>query len=146
MFKAIWKQEDHSLMIGFFGWLGPRLPRWIRITYWAALGLTAVLDGGKRIELGLRAKAVLFGVYVITAAAMVTMIYLSWERVGMTSIGGMQPRYFLPILPLVLLPLRGDAAIASSQLSRTAVPIIAMAVITLAAGATWWTMVMRYYW
>ena len=56
--KGICRLDDYSLMIGVFGWLGPHLPQWIRETYWAALGLAAVLDGGKPLPLGLCAKAV----------------------------------------------------------------------------------------
>jgi uncharacterized membrane protein len=146
LFKAIFKKGSHSAMIGLFGWLGPHLPHWIRHTYWAALGLTAFLDGGKPLRLDIRTKVVACGIYVFTAAGMATLVYLSWEQVGNKNIDGMQPRYFLPILPLLLLPFRGSAKLASSQFSRTVVPIIAMAVVILAAIATWFVLAKRYYW
>ena len=144
--KALYKWDDYSLMIGVFGWLGPHLLHWIRDTYWVALGLTAVLDGGKPLPLGFRAKAVAFGTYAFTFAVMATFVYLSWEKVGFTSIGGIQPRYFLPIVPLVLLLPRGGANLAGSRFSRAVVPIVAMSVAVLAAGPTCWTLVKRYYW
>jgi uncharacterized membrane protein len=144
--KALYRLDDYSFMIGVFGWLGPHLPQWIRDTYWAAMGLAAVLDGGKPLTLSVRARAIAFGTYVLTAAVMATLVYLSWEQVGIKSIGGIQPRYFLPIVPLLLLLPRGGAKLAGSRFSRIVVPIVAMSVISIAAGVTWWTLVKRYYW
>ncbi len=146
MFKAIYHLDSYSLMIGVFGWMGPHLPPWIRQTYWAALGITALLDGGKPLPLSFRAKVVAFGVYVFTASAMATFVYLSWECVGVKSIRGIQPRYFLPIVPLLLLLPRGGAKLASSRFALAVVPVIAMSITVLAAGATWWTLIKRYYW
>ncbi|MGO9108299.1 MAG: DUF2142 domain-containing protein [Thermoguttaceae bacterium] len=146
MFEAICRLDDYSFMIGAFGWLGPHLPQWIRQTYWAALGLTAVLDGGKPLPLSLRARAVALGAYVSTFAVMATFVYLSWERVGLQAIEGIQPRYFLPIIPLVLLLPRGGAKLASSRFSRAIVPIVAMSVMSIATAVTLWTLVKRYYW
>ncbi len=143
--KAMYQLNDYSLMIGLFGWLGPHLPPWIRGTYWAALGITAVLDGGKPLPLSLRARAVALGVYAFTFTVMATFIYLSWEQVGIKSIRGIQPRYFLPIVPLLLLLPRGGAKLASSRFSRAVVPVVAISVINAAAGVTWWTLIERYY-
>jgi uncharacterized membrane protein len=144
--KALYHLNDYSLMIGVFGWLGPHLPRWIRDTYWVALGLTAVLDGGKPLRLGYTAKIAAFGAYACTAVVMATFVYLSWERVGIKSIEGIQPRYFLPIIPLLLLLPRGSEKLVSSRFSRAAVPTIAILITILAAGCTCWTLVKRYYW
>jgi uncharacterized membrane protein len=146
LFGAIRDLGSYSYMIGIFGWMGPHLANWIRQTYWAALGLTAVLDGGKPLPLGLAARAVAFATYLFTAAIMATFVYLSWEHVGSTSIDGIQPRYFLPIVPVLLLLPRGGAKLAASRFSRTVVPIVALSVVSLAAGATWWILVKRYYW
>ncbi len=144
MFKAIYRLETYSHVIGVFGWMGKHLPLWICGTYWAALGFTAVLDGGRPLPLSVRAKAIALGVYLFTAAMMVTLVYLSWEREGSKGTEGIQPRYFLPIVPLLLLLPRGGAKLVSSRFSRIVVPVIAMLTTVLATGATWWTL--RYYW
>jgi uncharacterized membrane protein len=144
--KAIYKLQNHSQMIGQFGWVGESLPAFFRHTYWIALVVTAVLDGGKPLAFGTRAKAIAFGTYLFTAAGVATMVYLSWERIGIKSIDGIQPRYWLPILPPLLLPLRGGPKLVSSRFSQTAVPIIAITAVLLATAATWWTLWMRYYW
>jgi uncharacterized membrane protein len=146
MLMAMCKPRVYMLMIGVFGWLGPHLPHVMCAVYWAALGLTAVLDGGKPLPLNVRAKAVALGAYIFTAAVMVTFVYLSWERVGMDNMGGIQPRYFLPIIPLALLLLRGSAELAGSRFARAVVPMVAMSMMSITAGATWWTLVRRYIW
>ena len=53
--NAIYQLDGYAYMIGAFGWLVRHLPLWIRGTYWAALGLTAVLDGGRPLSLSFRA-------------------------------------------------------------------------------------------
>ena len=45
-------------MIGVFGGWDRTCRNGFATSYWAALGLAAVLDGGKPLWLGLRAKAV----------------------------------------------------------------------------------------
>ena len=145
--KAIYRWDDYTFMIGAFGWLGSAgLPRWIRDTYWIALLLTAVLDGGKSLHLGYRAKAVAAGVYVFTFAVMATFVYLSWEAVGAKNIDGVQPRYLLPIIPLLLLLPRGSSKLAGSRFARTVVPTVAISiVIAPAAACTCRTLIKRYY-
>ena len=143
--KAMYRWDDFTFMIGAFGWLGPHLPRWIRDTYWIALLLTAVLDGGQPLHLGYRAKAVAAGVYAFTFAVMATFVYLSWEEVGARNIDGVQPRYLLPIIPLLLLLPRGSGKLAGSRLARTVVPPVAISIMVLAAACTCRTLVKRYY-
>ena len=143
--KAIYRWDDYTFMIGAFGWLGAHLPRWIRDTYWIALLLTAVLDGGKSLHLGYRAKAVAAGVYALTFAVMSTFVYLSWEAVGAKNIDGVQPRYLLPIIPLLLLLPRGSSKLAGSRFARTVVPTVAISIVILAAACTCRTLIKRYY-
>jgi uncharacterized membrane protein len=143
--QAMGRWDIHSFMIGAFGWLGPRLPQWIRETYWAALGVTAVVDGGSPQRLGFRTRAVVLVIYVVSFAVMATFVYLSWERVGIKSIGGIQPRYLLPLVPLLLLLPRGAEKLTSSRFSQVTVPCIAMLVTITAAGTTGWTLLKRYY-
>ena len=141
----LFRRDTYSLMIGVFGWMGPHLPQWTRAAYWAALGLAAVLDGGKPLPLRLHAKAVALGAYLFTFAVMATFVYLSWDGVGQPRIEGIQPRYFLPIIPVLLLLPRGGPKLVSGRFSQAVVPVIAMLVAVLASGCTWWTLVQRYY-
>ena len=96
--------------------------------------------------LGLPDKAVALAVYIFTIVVMATFVHLSWEPVGAKTLDGIQPRYFLPILPLLLLLPRGGERLTSSRWSRTIVPAAAIVVTILAAACTAWTLWVRYYW
>jgi len=146
MFKAVYHLDTYLGMIGLFGWLGAHLSKTVCLVYWMTLAATAFLDGGKPLPLAARTRAILLGIYVTAASVVSTIVYLSWERVGIKSIEGIQPRYFLPLLPLVLLPFRGSSKLVSHRFLRLAVPLLAMLGAMVAAAATWKTMAMRYYW
>ena len=73
-----------------------------------ALGLAAVAASAslERGALTLVRRLLLFGSFVVTSLALLTMAFLSWAPVGADQIPGVQGRYFLPMLPfaLVLVP------------------------------------------
>jgi uncharacterized membrane protein len=144
--KALYRLETYGRLIGYFGWAKVSLPKWICWSYWAALGTTAVLDAGKPPSLGLAVKTAALATYVFTAAVVATFLHLSWDAVGTKGVPGMQPRYFLPIIPLLLLPLRGGPKWVSSRFAQAVLPVAAISIAALAAGCTWWTLVRRYYW
>jgi uncharacterized membrane protein len=145
LLKAVYGNIDCLSMVGTFGWLEAHLPHWTRVAYWIVLGTTAVLDGGNPLPLNLRARVVAAITYLFTFAVMSTFVYLSWTSVGAPSIDGTQPRYFLPIVPLLLLLPRGGARLAASRFSRAVVPVAAMSMTIVAAAVTWCTMVKNYY-
>jgi uncharacterized membrane protein len=145
LLKAVYSDSDCLSMVGTFGWLGARLPHWTRLAYWIVVCATAVLDGGNPLPLNLRARAVAAITYLFTFAVMSTFVYLSWTSVGSPSIEGTQPRYFLPIVPLLLLLPRGGARLAASRFSRGVVPVAAMSMTIVAAVVTCCTMVKNYY-
>ena len=47
------------------------------------------------------------GVYLLVMSLITTLTFLTWHAVGETFINGVQPRYIIPVLPLLLLPLPG---------------------------------------
>ena len=133
--------------IALLGWGTILLPMDLYRVYWFALLVTAVLDGGRekvRVPLSTRAGGV--GVYLLVMSVITTLTYLTWHAVGESFINGVQPRYLIPVLPLLLLPLRSRAEVASSRLSRWLVPCMAIAVVMLGIGGTWKAMIVRHYW
>jgi len=137
----------HSTIIATLGWgtlcLAPAI-YWI---YWIALLATAVLDGGDDdLRMPLLTRAVFVEVHFLVMAVITTLTYLTWHAVGERFIHGLQPRYFIPVLLLLLLPLRSSAKVASSRFSRRFVPLVAIVVVLIGVGATWQTLIARYYW
>jgi uncharacterized membrane protein len=137
----------YSGMIATLGWgtifVAPAI-YWI---YWIALLATAVLDGNhENVRLPVSKRAISVGVYFLVMAAIATLTYLAWQAVGEDQIHGVQSRYFIPMLPLLLLCLRSPARVASCRFARWCVPAMAMVVVMIGVAGTWQAMIARHYW
>jgi hypothetical protein len=87
-------------MIGVLGWLTIPLPRTLVVAIIALLVVVAA-TAGPRLTRAQRIAAL-----VIAIASIVTVElseYISWTAVGANVVEGVQGRYFLPILPLLLI-------------------------------------------
>ena len=134
-------------IVGTLGWGTVLLAPAVYKIYWAGLLTTAVLDGGREdVRLSFWTRAVSLEVYYLVLAVIATLTYLTWHAVGEKYIHGVQSRYYVPVLPLLLLPLRGSAQVASSRFSRWLVPAVAMAVVLVGVAATWQALITRFYW
>lgn len=147
MMEKITEWKLYSRVIATLGWNSVFFKGVYYTIYWAALLASAVLDGGRddlRLPIGTRIASV--AVYFLIMIAIATLTYLTWHDVGTLELSGIQSRYFVPILPLLLLPLRGPAGWASSRFSRLLVPAMAIVAVLIGVGATWRTMVACFYW
>ena len=93
------------------------------------MGFTAVLDGGKSLPLGIVQGGRLWHVRLHRRHHVNVRLSLLGS-VGSETIGGVQPRYLLPIVPSAFAP-RGSSKLASSRFSRTVVPIVAISIVSL---------------
>lgn len=94
------------------------------------LGIVLILFmGNDERRITARERAVLFVVFLLACLATVTSLYLSASPVGSASIGGVQGRYFIPVVPLLLLSISGLTLAGKWQVS--AVPGIACVTIAL---------------
>jgi uncharacterized membrane protein len=87
-------------IVGRLGLLTIPLPG-ISIMAALLLLLAVALFAGPRISLAQRLLAA--GIALATIAAVELSVYISWTAVGTAEVEGVQGRYFLPILPLLLL-------------------------------------------
>ena len=134
-------------IVATLGWGTVLLAPAVYKIYWGGLLATAVLDGGREdVRASFWIRAVSLEVYYLVLAVIATLTYLTWHAVGERYIHGLQSRYYVPVLPLLLLPLRGSATVASSRFSRWLVPAVAMVVVLIGVGATWQAMIARFYW
>jgi uncharacterized membrane protein len=92
-------------------------------------------------------RAAGIGVYLLVMSVAATLTYLLWHAVGETinPLHGVQPRYFVPVLPLLLLPLRNRVSLTSGRLVRWLVPTVAVTVVLIGMGGTWQAMIQRHY-
>jgi uncharacterized membrane protein len=89
--------------VGRLGWLDVALPFALVILYILVLIFAALADKTGGISVRARPKALGLAVVLVSAAAIVTTIYIVWNPVGAGGIEGVQGRYFIPFGPLLLL-------------------------------------------
>jgi hypothetical protein len=136
----------YSGIIATLGWGTVWLAWKVYYFYWAALLAAAVFDGSQdNVRLPIRSRAISLGTYLLVLTAVANLTYLFWQAVGDEVIHGMQARYFVPVLPLLLLPLRGSSQLASICFSRWLVPVVAMVVVLVGMGATRRAFTARYW-
>ena len=117
-------------IVGRFGWNAILLPL---LAYpLAALMLVAGVASGSGARFGLAQRLWWLTVAAGVALLIETAMYLTGTPLGADYIQGTQGRYFLPVLPLVLLALSPDRAIrgAPRLLAITALPLLLLAAAT----------------
>ena len=89
-------------VIGVLGWLNLWLPLSVYVSYVALLSVTACL-AGDRPPLAWRARLLMVAVCLLLHVGIFMRAYLYSTGPGDTAITGVQGRYFLPYLPMLLL-------------------------------------------
>ncbi len=125
--------------IGLFGWADKPLPAFIYAAWGAGLAGLVVLCGRsvrlRRLDLALLVTAAL-----VTAWLVAISQYLSWTPVGEARIDGPQGRYFLPLIPMLVLAIAprpagtGTPGLRWAFVIATAVAALDLVVVPLAAA------------
>lgn len=89
-------------LVGVLGWLDTPLPNYLNWTGWILLLLTILVSDYRPTP---RQRTVLIGTAVLGYLVIVLLVYLTGAKVGTSSIDGLQGRYFLPYLPILLMAL-----------------------------------------
>jgi len=129
--SVAWMDYGRTL-VGVLGHLNIPLPGALYLIYPLALVAAALTDPRDPEDLSTLRRIALVGIFVACAACVFIMAYLGWNPVGARTISGVQGRYFVPVLPLLLLALPafgmrlppksrawGTVAVAVSSLSLT---------------------------
>lgn len=105
---------------------------------------TAYFDKGIPCRIGWQIKAFALAVFVVTMAAVATSMYLAWTVVGDRVVEGVQSRYMIPVLPLLLFPLLQRNA--DGPITRY-IPITATSLaVSTATIAAIFAIMAAYYW
>lgn len=91
--------------VGVFGHLDTPLPQSLALSYLGFLALAVFFDQGNPRAFKWTEKFLLWSIALLEILAIFTSVFVTWTRPGISLILGVQGRYFIPILPLVLLPL-----------------------------------------
>jgi uncharacterized membrane protein len=95
-----------SSLVGFFSWLSYKLPLFFIITEYILLFISLLYRDEKNESDN---RSVGFSIlqlltYLAYTVAIGLVLYLTWTTVGSTQIDGIQGRYFIPLLPLLIAP------------------------------------------
>ena len=90
----------------------------------AALGISAFPSVGDKVCPPRRVRWSFVAIFFVTFVAIMFSMYLGWTFVTEDTIQGVQGRYFLPVLPLLLLAMRSEAIVARIH----TMPYISMAI------------------
>lgn len=93
----------HSF-VGNLGWFDNPLPKWFVECYLAVILMCAVFENEKGIYVGFIQKAITSVIIFLSFLAVELIIYMHWNKIGVTKIVGLQGRYFIPFSPMFLIP------------------------------------------
>jgi uncharacterized membrane protein len=90
--------------VGALGWTDTRLPLWMYWTYPFVLVAAAIFDNGRGRPLKAWERSLVLGISLVIFFGLLTLTYVTWNRVGDEYIRDVQGRYMLPIaIPFLLL-------------------------------------------
>lgn len=92
--------------IGVLGWLEVTLPKYIVISYVPML-IIATLNGKVKC-FDFKQRKIMALIFLATFVLIMTAIYVTWTSVGGQKVIGIQGRYFIPIVLLLLLAFDSD--------------------------------------
>ncbi len=95
-------------MIGVFGWLNFPLPWFLVLGFLLLLALGVCLLEPGTLRLSWPMRALFFATALAGFVAAEFAIYSMWNAVGAPRVQGFQGRYFLPLLPFLLISLAND--------------------------------------
>lgn len=131
---------DKSQTLFRFGWLqvGPVLPAWYASWLAALLLLAGGTGAGPRLDFAMRAW--LLALFIAVVLILSFALYLGASRLGAAGVDGVQGRYFIPALLLLLLPLgRGGGG------ERIFLPAVAAGLLVMANAASLAAIVKAFY-
>lgn len=130
------------MFIGVLGWLDTVLPTPVYASYLFVLVAIAVIDNREVVLLSPVNRAAIWSVFGASVLVVMTTLYISWNALAFPVVQGVQGRYFIPVAPLLFLPLY-------SQKIRVrtfdAISVVVASYTTVILLVTTHVLVRRYY-
>jgi len=91
-----------SFFGGSLGWFDIPVHTWIVLVFTLALLFIAVCDNKYNVKFTINKKIMLFATFIVISLLIFASIYIQYNRVQSAVIDGIQGRYFMPIILLLL--------------------------------------------
>ncbi|KWT82952.1 DUF2142 domain-containing protein [Candidatus Magnetominusculus xianensis] len=95
-------------VVGKMGWLDTNMPVVYQASYVWLLALSALFSAPEPLKVSTTKKLVIFTAILSCVLLFSTSEYLIWTPVGSPYIDGLQPRYVIPLLPLLFILLSNN--------------------------------------
>ncbi len=128
-------------LVGVFGWLDAPLPLWAVLIYLAVVVIAVGLANKERLLLRFQ-RWVLVGLAAAAFLAIDVLLYLYWNALGSGLIMGIQGRYYLMLMPLLIVAIAGVYTVSFKKISSQFVIICGLATVWLVMVLT---IVNRFY-
>lgn len=101
-------------IIGIFGWMDYSLPLWGVVFEFFLIFYALLYVSKNEKPLMIKNKSVRIfslALFITSILAIMGLLYLTWTPVGAYGLEGLQGRYFIPFLPLLIVPLQTTAIV-----------------------------------
>lgn len=98
-----WKSDWAAGAMGKFGYSYTALPKAFYIIHGLVLIIIGFLSGNKTNVVNIRQKLIVFGIVFISCMLIFVGFYIGGSPIGAVKVFGMQGRYFVPFIPMILL-------------------------------------------
>ncbi|MBT3668986.1 MAG: DUF2142 domain-containing protein [Chloroflexi bacterium] len=126
-------EQYYKEWVGVFGYWYWVMPPVVYILFFVLLVLAIAADVPDE-SIGVRERIILATTFVAGYVLTVTLLYLKDNSLGTQSIGGVQGRYFIPMMPLLLLALSSKKFISINNFKRIFIPGIFLMLMIFGAG------------
>jgi len=131
-----------AMFVGLLGWIDTVLPLAVYYTFYPFLLAVALWDNHPHILLSLSGRLVAMAVFGLTFIALLTTLYLYWNRLQAPLIQGLQGRYLTPISLLAVLPFYRSKNSPNAPFFLGRGVFVYLSLVLL---VTVWTLINRYY-
>ncbi len=107
-----------TMVGGKLGWLDTEIPDYLVYGFWLLLFLSAVKVAREKQYIQTGARFLAVGSSVVTVLAIFGVFLLTWTAAGADHIDGVQGRYFLPLLPVLLPCLRNRRLVLHRDIEK----------------------------
>ncbi len=127
--------------LGKLGWSEILISKWFYYYAASCIGIIALFEFKKEIRLTFSQRLILLVSSCLVILVFSVTMYLSWSSVGAIMIINLQGRYFIPIVPVLLLLFYGKKI----TLPKFVIPLVSISLILVSIAVTINTILVRYY-
>lgn len=109
-----------------YSWMDIKLPFTFVVLYIGLMLLICVKPEREQYEMTKKQKYILAGICIIISGGIVAGLMFGWTLKDSIAVEGIQGRYFLPVLPIVILMMRNKWIVVKKNMDRIAILGIGM--------------------